>query len=165
LLKGLSLRPVTADALNEADRHPIMLRMLMRPLLPLALAVSVYIFLRGHNLPGGGFIAGLVAAIAILLQYVSAGTAFAAPRLRISFQALLAAGLLIATATGAGSWLFGMPFLTSSYGYVTLPLVGTFELATAMLFDFGIFLVVLGTLLMALTELGWLGRPEREAKR
>jgi multicomponent K+:H+ antiporter subunit A len=60
-----------------------------------------------------------------------------------------------------GSWLFGQPFLTSSYTYVTLPLVGTFELATAMLFDFGIFLVVLGTLLMALTGLGQLGSREQ----
>ena len=154
LLAGLVLTPQVPNARLAGDRYPIMLRMLMRPLLPLALAVSVYIFLRGHNLPGGGFIAGLIAAVAILLQYVSAGAAYAAPRLRIPFVAMLAIGLLIATATGAGSWLFGQPFLTSSYGYFTLPLVGTFELATAMLFDFGIFLVVLGTLLTALTELG-----------
>ncbi len=161
LLHGLVLKPQVADARTLADRYPIMLRMLMRPLLPLALAVAVYIFLRGHNLPGGGFIAGLVAAIAIVLQYVSAGAAFAAPRLRLPFVGLLAGGLLIATATGAGSWLFGQPFLTSSYTYVTLPLVGTFELATAMLFDFGIFLVVLGTLLMVLTGLGQLGSREQ----
>ena len=156
LLAGLSLKPEVPRAGTRADRYPIMLQMLMRPLLPLALAAAVYIFLRGHNLPGGGFIAGLVAAVAILLQYVSAGAAFAAPRLRISLVGLLASGLLISIATGAGSWLFGQPFLTSSFAYVTWPVVGTFELATAMLFDFGIFLVVLGTLLLALTELGQL---------
>jgi multicomponent K+:H+ antiporter subunit A len=139
--------------------------MLIRPLLPLAMAVAVYIFLRGHNLPGGGFIAGLIAAIALLLQYVSAGATYAAPRLRFSFISLLASGLLIATATGAGSWLFGQPFLTSSYGYFTLPIVGTFELATAMLFDFGIFLVVVGTLMIALTELGQLSARERADAR
>lgn len=164
LLAGLSLRAGVAGARSAADRYPIMLRMLMRPLLPLALAVAVYIFLRGHNLPGGGFIAGLIAAIAILLQFVSAGAAYAAPRLRVPFVTMLAAGLLIATATGAGSWLFVQPFLTSSYGYVTWPIVGTFELATAMIFDFGIFLVVLGTLLIALTELGALSSRE-EAER
>jgi multicomponent K+:H+ antiporter subunit A len=163
LLSGLALKSQAGSAQTEADRYPIMLRMLMRPLLPLAIAVAVYIFLRGHNLPGGGFIAGLVAAIAILLQYVSAGAGFAAPKLRLPFAVLLASGLLIATATGAGSWLFGQPFLTTSYTYVTLPIVGTFELATAMLFDFGIFLVVLGTLLIALTELGQLSaREQRE---
>jgi multicomponent K+:H+ antiporter subunit A len=162
LLAGLALKPFAGRAFTEADRYPIMLRILMRPLLPLALAVAVYIFLRGHNLPGGGFIAGLIAAVAILMQYVSAGAAYAAPRLSLPFAGLLAAGLLIATATGAGSLLFRQPFLTSSYTYVTLPIVGKFELATAMLFDFGIFLVVLGTLLMALTELGQLGSRERE---
>jgi multicomponent K+:H+ antiporter subunit A len=161
LLSGLVLNPQAGHARTAADRYPIMLRMLMRPLLPLALAVAVYIFLRGHNLPGGGFIAGLVTAIALLLQYVSAGAGFAGPKLRLPFVGLLAAGLLIATATGAGSWIFGQPFLTSSYAYVTLPIVGTFELATAMLFDFGIFLVVLGTLLIALTELGQLSSRER----
>ncbi len=163
LLSGLVLKPQAGHASTAADRYPIMLRMLMRPLLPLALAVAVYIFLRGHNLPGGGFIAGLVVAIAILLQYVSAGAAFAGARLRLPFVGLLATGLLIATATGAGSWLFSMPFLTSSYTYVTLPIVGKFELATAMLFDFGIFLVVLGTLLIALTELGQLSGREQRA--
>jgi multicomponent K+:H+ antiporter subunit A len=166
LLGGLVLKPQAGRALTDADRYPIMLRMLMRPLLPLALAVAVFFFLRGHNLPGGGFVAGLIVAIAILLQYVSAGAAFAGPRLRVPFAGLLAAGLLIATATGAGSWLFGMPFLTSSYTYVTLPIVGTFELATAMLFDFGIFLVVLGTLLIALTEMGQLsGRELRDGQQ
>ena len=165
LLSGLALRPFVPNARTEADRYPVMLKMLMRPLLPLALAVAVYIFLRGHNLPGGGFIAGLVAAIAILLQFVAAGAAYAAPRLRLPFVAMLAWGLLIATATGAGSWLFGQPFLTSSYGYVTWPIVGTFELATAMLFDFGIFLVVVGTLLIALTELGNLSAQERGDSR
>ena len=165
LLAGLVLRPFAGRATTTADRYPIMLRMLIRPLLPLAMAVAVYIFLRGHNLPGGGFIAGLIAAIALLLQYVSAGATYAAPRLRFSFISLLASGLLIATATGAGSWLFGQPFLTSSYGYFTLPIVGTFELATAMLFDFGIFLVVVGTLMIALTELGQLSARERADAR
>jgi multicomponent K+:H+ antiporter subunit A len=160
LLSGLSLMPFTRMAATQAERYPIMLRMLMRPMLPLALAVAVYIFLRGHNLPGGGFIAGLILAIAIVLQFVSGGAEYAGQKLRLPFVGLLAAGLLIATATGAGSWLFGMPFLTSSYTYVTLPLVGTFELATAMLFDFGILLVVLGTLLIALTGLGQIASRE-----
>jgi multicomponent K+:H+ antiporter subunit A len=160
LLSGLKLAPHAGTARTAADRYPIMLRMLMQPLLPLALAVASFIFLRGHNLPGGGFIAGLIAAIAIVLQYLASGTDFAAARLRLPFVLLLGAGLLVAGATGLGSWLFGMPFLTSSFTYVTLPLVGTFELATAMIFDFGIFLVVLGTLLIALTELGQLSRRE-----
>ncbi len=163
LLASLSLVPFARTAATRADRYPIMLRMLMRPMLPLALVVAVYIFLRGHNLPGGGFIAGLSFAIAIVLQFVSAGADHARQTVRLPFVGLVAAGLLIATATGAGSWLFGMPFLTTSYTYVTLPLVGTFELATAMLFDFGILLVVLGTLLIALTGLGQVAAREPSA--
>ncbi len=161
LLDGLRLTPQARGALPPAaPRDAIMLRMLIQPFFPLALAVSAYIFLRGHNLPGGGFIAGLVAAIAILLQYLSQGISFAQGRLRADFTRLLGAGLAIATATGLASWIFGFPFLTSTFAYVTAPVVGKFELASAMIFDLGIFLVVVATILIALTELGGLSRRE-----
>ncbi len=160
LLSGLVLRPRVANALTQADRYPIMLRMMMQPMLPLALAVSVYIFLRGHNLPGGGFIAGLVAAVAIVLQYLAAGIDHAQARVRVDFARVLGAGLLIATLTGIASWFFGAPFLTSAFTYVTLPPLETFELASALLFDLGIFLVVVASIVLILTELGMLSRRE-----
>ncbi len=132
----------------------------MRPLLPLALAVAVYIFLRGHNLPGGGFIAGLVAAVALLLQYVASGSDFASERLRVDYVRLLGAGLGIATLTGIASMVLGYPFLTSTHGYVHPPVIDKFELASAMAFDLGVFLVVIGTVLLALSQLSDLRRNE-----
>ena len=163
LLDGVRLRPHAASATSEADRHPIMLAQLMRLLLPLALAVSVYIFLRGHNLPGGGFIAGLIAAVALMLQYLASGIDFAAARLRIDYVRMLGAGLAIATATGLASWLTGHPFLTSTFGYVHPPIIDKFELASAMAFDLGVFLVVVASVLLALSELGTLSRREIHA--
>jgi len=64
--------------------------------------------------------------------------------------------------TGLGSWLFGFPFLTTTFAYVTLPVVGKFELASAMLFDLGVYLAVVGTVLLILSGIGGLGRRERE---
>ena len=160
LLDGLRLRPYPPPAASEADRHPIMLAMLMRPLLPLALVVSLYILLRGHNLPGGGFIAGLICGVTLILQYVASGIDLAQARLRLDFLWVLAAGLALAVGTGLGSILFGYPFLTSTYGHVHLPLIGDVELASAMLFDLGVFLVVAGVVLVIMSRFGVLSRRE-----
>ncbi len=162
LLEGLRLPPAAGvAAVREGEGLPVMLAMLMRPLLPLALAVSVYIFLRGHNLPGGGFIAGLVTAIALMLQYVAGGIDFARARLRWNYVKMLGAGLGVAVATGLGSFVFGRPFLTSTHGYVDPPLLEKFELASAMGFDLGVYLVVVGTVMLCLTELGAVSRSGR----
>ncbi|MDT8857089.1 monovalent cation/H+ antiporter subunit A [Paracoccaceae bacterium Fryx2] len=143
---------------NEAgDRHPLMLVVATRVILPLAIMVGVFIFLRGHNLPGGGFIAGLVVAIAMVMQYMASGFGWAKARQRIEYHALIGAGVMIAGATGVGSWFAGRPFLTSSYGYVYPPLVEKIELATAALFDLGVFLTVLGAVMLALASLSRIG--------
>ena len=164
LLQGLQLLPPSVDPDGRpwsGARYPLMLRVMSRPLLPLALLVSAYLFLRGHNAPGGGFIAGLVTGTAVILQYIACGSEWARERLNWSFIALTAAGILVATLTGAGSWLFGAPFLTSTFGYVTWPVVGKFELASAMLFDLGVYLAVVGTVLVIIAELGRLSGPGR----
>jgi multicomponent K+:H+ antiporter subunit A len=161
LLDGLRLRPFAPSAKSEADRHPLMLAMLMRPLLPLALAVAAYIFLRGHNMPGGGFIAGLIAAVALMLQYLASGIEYARARIGGDYVRIIGFGLFIALATGLGSWLFGYPFLTSTFTYVHPPVIDKFELASAMLFDVGVFLVVVGSVLLALSELGKLSQHEQ----
>ena len=140
------------------ERHPLILSQVTRFLLPLALMVSVYLFLRGHNAPGGGFIAGLVAAVALILQYMASGIAWTQQQWRLAFHPLIAFGVLIAAATGAGSLLLNHPFLTSSFGHVTLPVVGEFELASAMLFDLGVFLTVVGVIMLILANLGKLTR-------
>jgi multicomponent K+:H+ antiporter subunit A len=162
LLQGLRLDAPTHDAEGRAwmaERYPLMLRVLVRPLLPLALLVSVYLFLRGHNAPGGGFIAGLVTGTAILLQYVAYGSLWARERLPWNYTSVIAIGLLVATGTGLVSGLFGAPFLTSAFGYVRWPVVGEFELASAMAFDLGIYLVVVGVVMLIISRLGALSGP------
>jgi len=141
------------------DRHPVVLAVIARTMLPLALLVAVYLFLRGHNLPGGGFIAALVTATALILQYLSDGSAMARTRIGWRYRMLLGIGILIAAVTGIGSLFFGYPFLTTSFTYVSLPIVGKFELATAMLFDLGVFVAVVATVILILACLGRLNAP------
>ncbi|MFB8829279.1 monovalent cation/H+ antiporter subunit A [Azotobacter sp. CWF10] len=163
LLHGLRLPHPQLDLRGRpwsADPHPLILDQLARALLPLALLISVFIFLRGHNLPGGGFIAGLITAVALILQYIALGVSWSQARLRFSYHAMAGAGVLIAALTGLGSWLFGRPFLTSAFGHFSLPLVGEFELATAMLFDLGVYLVVVGATLLILSNIGHVSRDE-----
>ena len=122
--------------------------------LPLALLVSADLFLRGHNFPGGGFVAGLITAIAMVMQYMASGIAWTERRLRLDYRAVVAVGVAIAVVSGAGAWLSTTPFLTSDYTYIHLPIVGEFELATAMLFDLGVYVTVLGAVLLMLSDIG-----------
>jgi multicomponent K+:H+ antiporter subunit A len=121
--------------------------------LPFVLMVGVFIFLRGHNEPGGGFIAGLVVAIALVMQYMASGFAWAEARQRIDYHAVIGLGVVIAGLTGLGSWLAERPFLTSNFGYFRIPPFEKFELATAMAFDLGVFLTVIGAVMLALSSL------------
>lgn len=165
LLDKLRLPGPTQDGSGRAwdtDAHPMILATFARLLLPLALLVSVFIFLRGHNLPGGGFIAGLITAIALIMQYLANGVTWTQARLPERTQPLIAAGLVIALLTGLASWAFGRPFLTSTFGHVNWPLVGEFELASAMAFDLGVFLVVVGATLLILINLGLAHRASHD---
>jgi multicomponent K+:H+ antiporter subunit A len=143
------------------DPHPMMFEMVSQSLLPLALLVSAYIFLRGHNLPGGGFIAGLITSVALIQQYIAHGVLWIKPRIKIDYQWLIAGGILIATATGLGSWIFDKPFLSTWFDYFHLPWIGKFELASALIFDLGIYLTVVGAVLLILANLGKLTTTER----
>ncbi|MBT2150330.1 monovalent cation/H+ antiporter subunit A [Pseudoalteromonas tetraodonis] len=136
------------------DRHPILLACISQSLLPLALLVSAYIFLRGHNLPGGGFIAGLVTSIAFILQYMAHGTAWINERFDVNYRKIIASGIAIAMFTGLGSWFFDKPFLTTWFDYFDIPFVGKTELASAIVFDLGVYLTVVGATLMILASLG-----------
>ncbi len=156
------LEPMFPMAGRAGDRHPMMLVVATRLLLPIGLLIGVYIYLRGHNLPGGGFVAGLVVAIAFLAQFIASGFGWSMARLRIAYHRLVGAGVLIASATGVGSWVAGRPFLTSNFGYVTLWPLEKFELATAALFDLGVFLCVLGAVMMALSSLASLAQAGGE---
>jgi len=148
---------------RSRDRHPLMMVVATRVMMPIAIMVGVYIFLRGHNQPGGGFVAGLVVSIALLMQYMASGFAWAQARQQIEYHTMIGLGVLIAGLTGAGAWLAGRPFLTSAYGYVHLPPIEEFELATAMAFDLGVFLAVLGAVMLMLYSLSRIARYAGES--
>lgn len=133
--------------------QPSMLAVATRIILPFAILVAIYLFLRGHNQPGGGFVAGLVFAIALVMQYMASGQDWTDRRQPIDYHAMLGLGILIASAAGLGSWLAGRPFLTSSFTYVSLPPLDKFELATATIFDLGVFFCVLGAVMLAIASL------------
>ena len=147
---------------------------LVRLLLPLAVLVSVYFFMRGHNQPGGGFVAGLVMSVALLLQFIVSGTEWVEEHLRIYPRRWIAVGMLLALATGAGSVVFGYPFMTTHTAHLDLPLLGTIHLPSALFFDLGVFALVLGSTMLILTSLAhqsvrshrWADeQAEREAAR
>ena len=144
---------------------------LTRLLFPVMLIVAVFLLLRGHDLPGGGFSAGMVVAIAILLQYIIGGAAWTESHLRLLPQIWLGAGLLIASGTGLAAWFFGRPFLTTYFAYAELPLIGKVPTASALIFDIGVFALVVGATLLMLVALahqsvrGHRSAPRRAAGR
>jgi len=170
MLKDTVLTPPPDDGMGHPwtrDAHPMMLRQIARPMLPLALMISAFIFLRGHNLPGGGFIAGLITSVALILQYIASGMVWTEERIGIKYHNVIGLGLLFAIIAGAGSLAFNYPFLTSTFGYITWPVVGKFELASAMVFDLGVYLTVIGATLLALVSIGRLSphsaiKPRKE---
>ena len=126
---------------------------IMRWMFPAIIMLSAYLFLRGHDLPGGGFAAGITLAIAFLLQYLGTNVREVEDRLRILPVRWMGLGLLVAAATGIGAWLFGYPFLTSHARYLELPLIGRVPFATALLFDLGVYLLVVGATVLILVAI------------
>jgi multicomponent K+:H+ antiporter subunit A len=139
---------------RPAEATGIMFAVAARLLLPFTLLVAIYLFLRGHNQPGGGFLAGLVVAIALIMQYMGEGLQRTLARMRIDFRVLLGSGMLLPGLTGLAGMLAGKPFLTSAVDHQHVPLLGEIPLTSATAFDLGVFMAVLGTTLLILTALG-----------
>ncbi len=139
---------------EQADRGYLQVAgIYLRLLLPFMGVIAVYFFMRGHNLPGGGFVAGLIFAVAILVQYMLAGTAWVESHVHLRPHRWLGVGLLLACATGLGAWVFGHPFLTTHTAHVHWPVVGELHLPSAFVFDLGVFAVVVGTTMLMLVAL------------
>ena len=150
------LPEATADAVPAGPWNPLLVRTATRLLLPLAAMVAMFLYLRGHNLPGGGFVAGLTLAVALLaLRVAGGGHAILDPR-QLRYQPWIAAGLLIAGLTGVGSLWFGYPYLTTSFVHPVLPLIGEVPIASAMFFDLGVFMAVVGATMLATMSPGLL---------
>ena len=164
-MEGMRTRRPTGDPDGRTwtfAAQPLLLRVAASVVLPLALVFTVYIFMRGHNLPGGGFIAGLITAVALVLQFMALGQTRAEALLRADggrrFVVWIGAGVGIAGLTGVGAFVFGRPFLTSAHGHPHVPLLGELPFASAALFDLGVYLTVVGATLLTISVLGTVSR-------
>jgi multicomponent K+:H+ antiporter subunit A len=164
-----SVQPLTQHTQQSAataSEDLVVPAVIMRLMLAAIALLAAYLLLRGHNLPGGGFVAGLTLAVGVILQYVAGGTRWTEDHLRILPLRWMAVGLLLAGATGAGSLLFARPFLTSHVAHLELPLVGELHVPSAFLFDLGVFSLVVGATVLILVALAHQStrahRPARE---
>jgi len=149
---------ITQGLTYRFNPSPLMLRITASWILPVALVVSLYIFMRGHNLPGGGFIAGLVTSLALIIQYVAIGQDHAEKMLGAKsgrlYEIWIGVGLTIAGLTGIAAWFWSRPFLTSAHIHVHPPLLGDMHLASAALFDVGVYVTVVGATMLMISVLG-----------
>ncbi|MFB6125642.1 MAG: MnhB domain-containing protein [Halanaeroarchaeum sp.] len=149
----------------------VIFRTVTKLAVPIVLLVSVALFLQGHNQPGGGFIAGVLTASGFALIYIAYGLDFLeesvlgrevgspVEHLRhgvvTDYRRLFAVGLAIAAGSGLLAMLFGVPFLSHDYTVLEhVPIYGEVELASAVLFDLGVYAVVVGALLTILSVVG-----------
>ncbi len=126
---------------------------LVRLLLPMAALVAIYLLLRGHDAPGGGFVGGLVMATAFITQYMVGGAMWVEWRMRIHPQFWVALGLTTAGGAGVLASAVGRPFLTSLGADIPLPIIGEVHVGSVLLFDLGVYLVVVGATLLMLIAL------------
>ncbi len=122
-------------------------------LLPLLLLFSLFLLFRGHNEPGGGFIAGLVAAAAVVLYLFSMDIDAARRVLRVDPRSLLGSGMLLAVLSGVPGIFRGQPFFTAQWWEITVPGLGMVKLSSVLLFDIGVYLVVIGAVLTIMLTL------------
>lgn len=133
----------------------LILRTATRFLMILMLLFSLFLLVRGHNAPGGGFVGGLVAAAAFALYTIAYDAAATRRVLRVDPRAFIGIGLLIAAGSGQISLAAGHPFMTGLWGALTFSAQTRLDVGTPVLFDTGVYLVVLGvtlTILLAMAE-------------
>lgn len=126
---------------------------LVRLLLPVAALISLYFLIRGHNLPGGGFVGGLIMATAIILQYMVGGVIWVEARQRLHPQNWIGLGLLLAGTAAMSVWWASKPFLAAVSWDLALPVIGDVHLSTVLLFDIGVYMLVIGATVLMLVAL------------
>ncbi|OWT54748.1 monovalent cation/H+ antiporter subunit A [Candidimonas nitroreducens] len=148
---------------------------LLRLLLPVAALISLFFLLRGHNLPGGGFVGGLIMATAIILQYMAGGVIWVESRQRIHPQYWMGIGLLLAGGAAVSAWWSLRPLLSAGSWQLSLPLLGTLHVSSVLVFDIGVYMLVIGATILMLLVLahqslrlyrqpaGAAGQPQRRS--
>ena len=143
---------MTRPAVDE--RRSVVLETAVRLVFHTVLVFGVYLLFAGHNQPSGGFVGGLVAGCAFLLRYAATGRDEIDRSVPVDPVLPLGVGLLLAAATGAAAWLFGADFLAGGYVELDVPVLGVVKATSALAFDLGVFLVVVGLVLLVLRTLG-----------
>jgi multicomponent Na+:H+ antiporter subunit A len=140
--------------LRDPRYRSLVLEVATRMIFPLIMVLSVYFFFTGHNTPGGGFAGGLTAGLALVLRYLAGGRYELGETLPLDAGKILGAGLALSAGTAVGSMLLGAPALSSAVISLHLPLLGTVKIVTALFFDLGVYLIVVGLVLDVLRSLG-----------
>jgi multicomponent Na+:H+ antiporter subunit A len=140
--------------LRDPRHRSLVLEVATRLIFPVMMVLSAYFFFAGHNTPGGGFAGGLMAGLALVLRYLAGGRYELGETLPLDAGKILGAGLTLAAGTAAASLLAGAPALSSALIQVDVPVLGTVKFVTALFFDLGVYLVVVGLVLDVLRSLG-----------
>ncbi len=135
-------------------RRSVVLETAVRLVFHTVLVFGVYLLFAGHNQPGGGFVGGLVAGCAFVLRYASTGRDEIDRAVPVDPVLPLGGGLLLAAGTGAAAWLLGADYLAGDYVELDVPVLGVVKATSALAFDLGVFLVVVGLVLLVLRTLG-----------
>ncbi|MBY5162644.1 MnhB domain-containing protein [Salsipaludibacter albus] len=144
--------PAGPDA--NSPRRSVILDVVLDLVFRTAVLFGLFLLFAGHNAPGGGFVSGLVIGTALVLRYVAGGAAEVDRVLPLEEHVLLGAGLLLAFASGAAGWIFGGAFLYGAKATLEIPVLGTVNATSALVFDVGVDLVVIGLVLGLLRSLG-----------
>lgn len=147
---AVSPGPQRGEDDGSLDDYLYVASIIMNWMFAASLLAAAYFILRGHDLPGGGFAAGVTLAIGLMLQYLATNVRWVEARLTVLPIRWIAIGLTISMLSGAGAWLFGFPFLTQHAQYINIPLIGDVPAATALIFDIGVFSVVFGSVILML---------------
>ena len=140
--------------LRDPKHRSLVLEVATRMIFPLIMVLSAYFFFAGHNTPGGGFAGGLTAGLALVLRYLAGGRYELGETLPLDAGKILGVGLGLSAGTAVASLLLGAPVLSSAVLQFDIPVLGTVKLVTALFFDLGVYLIVVGLVLDVLRSLG-----------
>ncbi|GIN63682.1 Na(+)/H(+) antiporter subunit B [Robertmurraya siralis] len=136
------------------EPNDVLIRSVSKVAVVIIFTFAINLFISGHHYPGGGFIGGLAFSSAVVLLFLTFNIETVRKNFPVDFKVIAALGVLIAVLTGVGAMLLGVPFLTQAFDYFNLPIFGKTELATAVLFDIGVALAVIGTSLTIIMSIG-----------
>lgn len=134
--------------------NDVIIRSVTKVAVVIIFTFAINLFISGHHYPGGGFIGGLAFASGLILLFLTFDIEAVRRNIPVDFKVVAAVGVLIAVLTGVGAMLFDSPFLSQTFGYFNLPIFGKTELATAVIFDVGVALAVIGTSVTIIMSIG-----------